>query len=367
MDGWHAWQVGESGPYLHRLREQLLEQQKSQLADTEQDRQIRERQEFLAGVDGKGKPLTVLEFLKLWRATTRSQIVTDEIDADLTNHDLVTTPNYLKVGVEDLIVLHKRRTDTDQEEEDAARDDPLGLDEIGITLGNISSANSEVVSVSPNSSLEEAITKMYLHDYSQLPVLAGPRTVKGAVTWQSIARARHRNADATLRDATIEAREHPYDKELIDVLPDLQKFDFALVRGPQNEISGIVTTADVVAAYGALATPFLLIGELDQILRRVLINNVDIDTVSAICAGDSGQAIEGFGQLTMGHYERVLSHEDTWKSLDWPFDRKTFLKGLAELRKVRNDVMHFNRDAVPPHTITQFRQMIALLRDYVDR
>lgn len=365
LDGWHAWQVGDEGPYIHKLRERLLEKQQAEPAETQHDIRIRERQRFLASVDEDGKSLTVLALLQLWGASTRSQLVTDEIEADLTNYDLVTTPNYLKVGVEDTVVLHRRRVQTDDEEEVAARDDSPGLDEVGITLGNIRAARSDVISVSPNSTLDEAITEMYLRDFSQLPVLAGPKSVKGAVTWQSIARARNRSTKASLRDAMVEAREYAYDTELIDVLADLQKFDFVLVKGPQNELQGIVTNADVVEAYGALATPFLLIGELDQILRRVLINHVDIDTVRSICVGDTGRPVDGFGSLTMFHYETVLRDADVWASLRWPFDQKTLLKNLAELRDVRNDVMHFNRDAVPPGIVNRFRQMIALLRDHV--
>ena len=195
-------------------------------------------------------------------------------------------------------------------------------------------------------------------------MISGQRTLKGAVTWKSIARARHRNSDATLGDATVDAPQRSYDTELIDVLADLQSHDFVIVRGPEQNIAGIVTAADVVDAYGALATPFLLIGELDQILRRVLANNVDIEEVGTLCRRSVGQSIDSFAKLSMGDYETVLNDEAVWKSLGWPFDRKIFIKNLSELREVRNDIMHFNRDAVPDHTISRLRQMILLLREY---
>ncbi|GAA3709733.1 CBS domain-containing protein [Gordonia hankookensis] len=367
LDGWHAWQVGDGGPYLHKLREQLLDQQKPESTGADGDERVRLRQEFLATVDERGVSCTVRELLAYWGADSRSQLVADEIDADLVNYDLLTTPNYLKVGMEDVVLLHRRRTDTDRDEEEAADDDAMPtLSEIGITLGNISFTSSDVVKVSPDSSLDEAITLMLLNDFSQLPVVAGPRSVKGAVTWQSIARARHRDVEAKLRDAMIPALQLPYDKELVDVLSDLQKHDFVLVMNAQRELTGIVTTADVVDAYGRLATPFLLIGELDQILRRVISDHVDIGKVSSICHLSSDRRIVSFSQLTMAHYEAILRDDSVWETLNWPLDRNTFLEGLSDLRKVRNDVVHFNRDTVPTHVINQFRQMIRLLREYID-
>lgn len=53
-------------------------------------------------------------------------------------------------------------------------------------IGRLPSANTRPVSVNPNSTAAEAVTLMLLHDYSQLPVMQGERTLKGVITWQSI-------------------------------------------------------------------------------------------------------------------------------------------------------------------------------------
>jgi hypothetical protein len=90
------------------------------------------------------------------------------------------------------------------------------------------------------------------------------------VTWQSIAYARHANPDAGFADAIIPAREARYDQELVEVLPDLEAWDFVFVRDEKNAVAGIVTTADVVGKYRELSTPFILIGELDQVLRQLI-------------------------------------------------------------------------------------------------
>jgi CBS domain-containing protein len=125
---------------------------------------------------------------------------------------------------------------------------------VGLTVGNIPSALGGAESIPPSATLEQAITTMKLNGYSQLAVLAGTHTLRGAVTWQSIAYARHANSNATFSDAIVPAREARYDQELIEVLPDLETSDFIFVRDQTNAVKGIVTTADVVGTYRELPT-----------------------------------------------------------------------------------------------------------------
>jgi hypothetical protein len=60
----------------------------------------------------------------------------------------------------------------------------------------------------------------------------------------------------------------------------LQSVEFAFVRNEVNEINGIVTAADLAYAYGDMATPFFLIGELDQLLRHIVGMHVPSRTLS---------------------------------------------------------------------------------------
>jgi len=59
-------------------------------------------------------------------------------------------------------------------------------------------------------------------------------------------------------------------------------------------VTGIVTTADVVHAYGELATPFFLVGELDQLLRRIVSDSFTMDEVSASCVEDGARDLQSY-------------------------------------------------------------------------
>lgn len=167
-----------------------------------------------------------------------------------------------------------------------------------------------------------------------------------------------------MSQAIIPAQVFPYDAELIDVLPTLQKADFAFVRDAENRISGIVTAADVVQAYGQLATPFFLLGELDQILRRLVSDFFSIETIRSLCDEEGSRKLESYDELTIGDYQRVLQNENNWSVLGWPLDRRVFNNRLEDLRLARNDIMHFNPDPVPDEIVGQLRMMIRLLKRF---
>jgi CBS domain-containing protein len=231
-------------------------------------------------------------------------------------------------------------------------------------LGNIPSANLGVEAITPQATYDEAITRMLLNDFSQLAVMNGPRSVPRAVSWQSIARARHANPAGGFAEAIVPATVLPFDTDLIDVLRILEEEDFVFVKDSTNMVTGIVTTADVVRAYGQLATPFFLVGELDHLLRRIVSDNFSLPEVRHLCDADGTRNMQSYDELTMGDYQRVLENEEHWATLGWPLDRSTFARRLQFLREVRNDLMHFNPDPIPDNTVSQLRHMIAVLKRY---
>ena len=74
--------------------------------------------------------------------------------------------------------------------------------------------------------------------------------------------------------------------------------------------------------------------------------------------------VQSYDELTMGDYQRVLESANLWVALGWPLDRSIFTERLSVLREVRNDLVHFNPDPIPEHTVRQIRHMIQLLRKY---
>lgn len=214
FDGWYAWRVVETGELLANLRQELIGEasQADELPTAIGNNSMAlSRRDFLrrardAATAGRPIETTVRELIAHWGAKTRGQVITERIENDLDNHGLITEPHFRKVGLDSLISVraHAQIEDTI---ENAESPEPLQVefegivqpgatpdkseppDEVGLTLGNIPSAETEVAAVNPAASYEEAITLMLLNDYSQLAVMSNaPRGLKGAITWQSIAR-----------------------------------------------------------------------------------------------------------------------------------------------------------------------------------
>ncbi|MFB9686471.1 hypothetical protein [Amycolatopsis plumensis] len=367
VDGWRAWVVVAEKRLLDSVRQEFLDRAISAADREAGDQRVHERLRQARTRADQGDPerITVRELLKLWGVTDRGDQV-GRIEAGLANHGLVTSPGFRAVTLDTVVSL---TTPPDEPEGPAipdvlpaTEDDEGGGDlDVRLTVGNLTPLEG-VTFVGPNGSLHEAITEMLLNDFSQLAVLSGPRNVRGAVTWRSIAQAMHRKSGAGVADALVRAEVVAYDRDLFDVLPTLQQREFVLVTDESKAVKGIVTTADVARRYGEMATPFFQLGELDQTLRWILRGALDLSTVQPLC----GRDVQSFDQLTFGDYQRILENKDVWDRLGWPLDRARFISRLAKIRHIRNSVMHFHPDPLSEDAVEKLRNFNILLHRYRD-
>jgi hypothetical protein len=245
-DGWLAWTLESSGRTLDSLRQELLD---TVAAEATQHQPVQEEDSIEAGIpapqqrheflkaarvkadNGEPEEITVRRLLELWGVGARGYRVSQRIEADLANHDLVSIPNFRKVTLDTSVQFVR----VPAEEAEASSDINDQVDDAeqsfkGLTIGNLPSALGGVVCVPPTATFEQAITLMLLNDYSQLAVMEGQRNLRGAVTWKSIAQARNVSPSARFSDAITEAIDVPYDKDLRDVLPTLETSEFVFVR-----------------------------------------------------------------------------------------------------------------------------------------
>ncbi|MGC5307689.1 CBS domain-containing protein [Micromonospora zamorensis] len=384
--GWSAWQVGRNGPTLHRLRLELLQDVANEVTadqDTSQEEAEAVRHRFAtleaaraAAESGQPRSFTVREFIGLWGLEDRDRMATTQVEADLANHGLTTSPDFRAVSLDRIIRVVTPPEQEDRENETGGAGDAVeanadelseeGVD-IGLTLENLFPHRMSLVSVTPSATFEEAITAMQINDYSQVAVLANSHQLHGSVSWESIAAAKHRNPNASFGDAIdrrARDRVFDYDTRLLDVLGTLQQHGFIFVRDDQRKISGIVTAADVVRKYDETATPFFLIGEIDQELRHLIVNTFDEETVRQACVG-ANLSFKSMDTMSIGQYQAVLNNAACWGQLGWPLDRSLFIARLDELRQVRNNVMHFNPDPVRPTEVAKLRNFLSLIRLYI--
>jgi len=306
---------------------------------------------------------TVRSFLLWFNAERRGGRVVRHIRNRLAEHKVATDPDFEFQYIDDEIGFKVAVPESEDERPNRSPDlDPT------YRVGRLAAANKPPLSVKPDSTLQEIITLMLSHDYSQLPVMTGSRDVKGVVSWKLIgSRLALKRPCAVARDCMEPPQIISSEESLFAAISFTASRDYVLVRARDQQISGIVTASDFNEQFQKLAEPFLLVGEIENGLRRMLHGKFDAtDLKAAKVPGDDGREIQSVADLTFGEYIRLIQTADGWSKLKIEIDRVEFIKRLDKIREIRNDVMHFDPDGLEESDLATLREFASFLKQLRD-
>lgn len=313
--------------------------------------------------------ISIRELLAYWDAKRRGYWIVDEIQRDLQQAGLTTNPSFAEGWIDNIVTLVPINSSEIKENTtgigtlDVVDATDRSLPQVALRVGSLYSANSGLTSVSPQDDLETAQSLMMHLDYSQLGVLSGPRTLRGAVSWESIAQARIYNPAATLKDATKPAEIVRISDDLLTQVPKIMDAGFAFVQGVDMKVTGIVTTADLSNQFVTLAKPFFMLAEVERRLRRVVNRCFSQDELKSIVAPENlDRRVESADDLTLGEYGRLLENPEHWSRLRWALDRKVFIEALNQIRITRNEVMHFSPDPLDDRQVKEIENFLKWIR-----
>lgn len=333
--------------------------------------------------------LTVRELLQKWGAQKRGYWYVQEIRADLESHNLVTVPPFTSGSIDSVVRLHNpqaamrmlaERASGVKPVEDSASVSDTGQGsvnqqtETSLMAGALTFAHLRealfptspppIVSVSQDATLSVAQSLMMRHNYSQLPVMAGPRSCKGIVSWESIARTVTHKPDAGLKDCVIPVDQVQLRDDVLANIPKITQNQFVLVQDEHRTVVGIVTTADLSTAFEVLSGPFLMIGLVENRLRVVAESRFGEDIIRNACLTSTAERpVDG---LTLGELKSLFEQEENWAKLDWKVDRRVFCQLLQEVVTLRNRVMHFRAAVVQADGLVAVRNLLSWLDYLVD-
>ncbi len=331
------------------------------------------------------QPVTVRTFLWWFGYQRRRQGVVLEIREHLSKAGILTVPDFEDVWVDSPIAFALFKPDAPSPDPNLPSDHEAGLDENSLVahdhgaantwisreatyrVSRLAAANQGVVSIPPDGTLTQAVTIMMARGFSQLPVMTNDRTVKGMLSWRSIgARLALGTPVTTARDAMEQFHIVRSSDSVFDAMQAIVTHDYVLVRGISEKIDGIVTASDLSLQFHDLTEPFLLLSEVENLVRNLIGDRYEISELSAACdPRDSGRAtnIETVADLNFGEYIRLLQKEERWSKLQLAVDRVIFCQHLDEIREVRNDVMHFDPDGIEPDKLDRLREFTKFMRD----
>lgn len=326
-------------------------------------------------------PISVRTLLSwFWSSQRRGWFVVMTIRHALAELELETVPDFNVVYIDSLIEIKKispisKKDAARLEEEksdkkpeniaDKSIDETLNIDDPTYRLSRLEAANKDLIFVKPDSELCEAITLMMTYDYSQLPVMQQQRRdLKGVISWRSIGQKLSVGQRSTKVRDLMEPNFQLISSEtsLFKALPVIIEHDYVLVRNKSNEICGIITASDLSLQFKQLTEPFLLVAEIENHIRQILIKLGKEDLEKGKDERDTERVIETVADLTFGEYLRLFQNPETWAKLFLTIDRKTFCDYLEKIREIRNNIMHFDPDGLEAESIEVLRNFVRLLQ-----
>jgi len=347
--------------------------------------------------------ITVRDFLRLFSAERRGAVKVEEIKRILDSLGLQTEPDFETAWIDQPIWLRLRDGAFPQEidaestngldaegfdlgstlsrvveaveqsesapisPEPAATEEQADLDTSDPTfrIGSLPAANKTLLTVNQNDDVARAITLMLQHDFSQLPVMQGEREVKGVVTWKSIgSRKAFGSKCERIGDCQEDARIVDADRTLFDSIPLIVDHGYVLVRQHDRRITGIVTASDLSLQFQALTEPFLLLREIELHIRQIIRGKVTLEDLSLLSKQPPPtRPIKDVADLTFGEYVRLFEDQKVWGKLKLSIDRVVLTNLLDDVRRVRNDVMHFDPDPMTTEELAILKRAVRLMQE----
>jgi hypothetical protein len=194
--------------------------------------------------------------------------------------------------------------------------------------------------------------------------MQGDRDVKGVISWEGIgARLALGQRCTEVHECMSPPQVIGAEESLFAAIEVIAQHQYVLVRTSDKRISGIVTSSDLSLQFQQLTEPFLLLGEIEQHIRQLIFEKFTADELKSVRdPSDAGREIASVADLAVGEYIRLLEDPKHWERLALAIDRAAFIERLQTVRRIRNDIMHFDPDPLGRDDLTSLRQFAIFMR-----
>jgi CBS domain-containing protein len=187
--------------------------------------------------------------------------------------------------------------------------------------------DQEILTIPPNTKVGAALKLMNERNFSQLPVVAGGKTVLGVFSFRSFAigllkipkRARPDALNLDVEDFIEDLKYISIRGKLTDVLDEFELKDGVLV-GSEEKLQGIVTATDALKYFYRIASPYVMLCEIELAIRELIRQSVTQEELLN-CIEKSlknhyetikGKVPASLDEMTFSDYVMILRREDTW-------------------------------------------------------
>jgi CBS domain-containing protein len=229
-------------------------------------------------------------------------------------------------------------------------------------INRIIPENQELLTISPDTTVRDAIALLRKHGYSQVPVVTGGEVLgvfsyrsfahkAAGSTWQEVAQQKWAPGDLAVEEC-LERFEFARVTEEMRQVFDAMDRDNGVLIGTPERLQGILTPMDFLRYLYKVASPFVMISEIELTLRALIRLAVNQEELEA-CAIRTLAQLYGAEKvprtleaMTFDNYKAIISHGDNWPKFE-PILGGTRIRVAGKLKQLcdlRNDLFHFKRE-----------------------
>jgi CBS domain-containing protein len=229
-------------------------------------------------------------------------------------------------------------------------------------INRIIPENQELLTISPDTTVRDAIALLRKHGYSQVPVVTGGEVLgvfsyrsfaqkAAGSTWQEVAQQKWAPGDLAVEEC-LERFEFARVTEEMRQVFDAMDRDNGVLIGTPERLQGILTPMDFLRYLYKVASPFVMISEIELTLRALIRLAVNQEELEA-CAIRTLAQLYGAEKvprtleaMTFDNYKAIISHGENWAKFE-PILGGTRTRVAAKLKQLcdlRNDLFHFKRE-----------------------
>lgn len=329
---------------------------------------------FLLEIKKGKKPVKkrTREITELHGVSRRGWKVIEQVNSWLEKYDLVMEPNFETANFYGFVkIAPKPKIAVNSELKRPKYAD--AVPRLGIIkssdLNNSGQPELKLESVLKEDSLDKAIFIMLKNNFSQLPILSKKHDVcYGIITWKTIGRALSLEKECVkVLDCYEPVVVLNYDEPLFKAVKIILEKEVVLVKNIENKISGIVTSTDIGEQFLILSEPFLLIEQIENFIRILLNEKLTYDDISKVLDLEKHEKkIEHISDFNFGHYVRIIENPELFEKININVNRRMLKEMLEAVNKIRNEVMHFNPEAMEESDLLTLRTTQNLLAQIVE-
>ena len=217
----------------------------------------------------------------------------------------------------------------------------------------------EKLTFHPETTVADALSVMRNKNFSQVPVVSG-KEVLGVFSYRSFAIGVAKLPENETGLLALPVEEFLEDLIFAQINDDLTaliaEFDIkdAVLVGLPNRLQGIVTTIDALKYFYQVASPYVMLFEIELSIRELIRESVNGDKLLE-CIGrtlknhydESRNAVPTcLEEMTFNDYVMLLRFKGTWENFRSAFggtSNLVYVK-LKSLPDLRNVVFHFKRE-----------------------